>query len=162
MVLIKMSACWINCLCKCHTKTSLFFYWTPIKKFSIKVFSIKAGFLCATYVACAKCCWVTKPKLIVIALFTWLIACGLKHPIFSFSRFLSIVRICSNNTTESFISPQFWAPSWIWVGSFALDCWLVIAAAITVGLNLLPISFCTINTGRTPPCSEPTTGLKSA
>ena len=38
----------------------------------------------------------------------------------------------------------------------------VIAAAITVGLYLLPTSFCTISTGRTPPCSEPTTGLKSA
>ena len=38
----------------------------------------------------------------------------------------------------------------------------VIAAAITVGENLLPTSFCTIRTGRIPPCSEPTTGLKSA
>ena len=38
----------------------------------------------------------------------------------------------------------------------------VIAAAITVGLNRLPTSFCTISTGRTPPCSLPTTGLKSA
>ena len=38
----------------------------------------------------------------------------------------------------------------------------VIAAAITVGLYLFPKSFCTITTGRIPPCSEPTTGLKSA
>ena len=39
---------------------------------------------------------------------------------------------------------------------------LVMAAAITVGLNRLPTSFCTIKTGRMPPCSEPTTGLRSA
>ena len=38
----------------------------------------------------------------------------------------------------------------------------VIAAAITVGLCLLPTSFCTISTGRTPPCSDPTTGERSA
>ena len=42
----------------------------------------------------------------------------------------------------------------------------VICAAITskmtVGLYRLPASFCKIMTGRTPPCSEPTTGLKSA
>ena len=38
----------------------------------------------------------------------------------------------------------------------------VIAAAITVGLYRLPVSFCTISTGRIPPCSLPTTGLRSA
>ena len=38
----------------------------------------------------------------------------------------------------------------------------VMAAAITVGLYLLPTSFCTIRTGLIPPCSEPITGLKSA
>ena len=47
-------------------------------------------------------------------------------------------------------------------GRFVLSRWLVMAAAITVGLNRLPKSFCTISTGRTPPCSLPTTGLKSA
>ena len=31
-----------------------------------------------------------------------------------------------------------------------------------VGLCLFPTSFCIINTGLIPPCSEPTTGLKSA
>ena len=31
-----------------------------------------------------------------------------------------------------------------------------------VGLYLLPTSFCTTRTGRMPPCSLPTTGLKSA
>ena len=50
----------------------------------------------------------------------------------------------------------------IWVGSLALSCRLVMAAAMTVGLYRLPMSFCTISTGRTPPCSEPTTGLRSA
>ena len=38
----------------------------------------------------------------------------------------------------------------------------VMAAAMTVGLWRLPVSFCTISTGRTPPCSLPTTGLRSA
>ena len=38
----------------------------------------------------------------------------------------------------------------------------VIAAAITVGLYRFPTSFCMISTGRSPPCSEPTTGLRSA
>ena len=38
----------------------------------------------------------------------------------------------------------------------------VIAAAITVGLKRFPTLFCTISTGRIPPCSEPTTGLRSA
>ena len=36
------------------------------------------------------------------------------------------------------------------------------AATMVVGLCRLPISFCTISTGRTPPCSEPTTGERSA
>ena len=37
-----------------------------------------------------------------------------------------------------------------------------IAAQITVGLCLFPTSFWITSTGRTPPCSEPTTGLRSA
>ena len=39
---------------------------------------------------------------------------------------------------------------------------LVTAAAITVGEYLFPVSFCTTKTGRTPPCSLPTTGERSA
>ena len=54
------------------------------------------------------------------------------------------------------------ARSSIWVGSFALFIFEVIAAQITVGLCLFPTSFCIINTGLIPPCSEPITGLKSA
>ncbi len=50
----------------------------------------------------------------------------------------------------------------MWVGRRALPVWEVIAAAITVGLCLLPVSFWTMSTGRTPPCSLPTTGLRSA
>ena len=50
----------------------------------------------------------------------------------------------------------------ICVGSFVLFVCDVMAAAITVGLYLFPISFCIIRTGLIPPCSEPTTGLKSA
>lgn len=48
------------------------------------------------------------------------------------------------------------------VGSFALFILEVIAAQITVGLCRFPTSFWMTRTGRTPPCSEPTTGLKSA
>ena len=48
------------------------------------------------------------------------------------------------------------------VGSFALFILDVIAAQITVGLCRLPTSFWMISTGRTPPCSDPTTGLRSA
>ena len=48
------------------------------------------------------------------------------------------------------------------VGIFALLICDVIAAAITVGLYRLPTLFCTISTGRMPPCSLPTTGLRSA
>ena len=39
---------------------------------------------------------------------------------------------------------------------------LVIAAAMVVGLNRFPVSFCRITTGRIPPCSLPMTGLRSA
>ena len=39
---------------------------------------------------------------------------------------------------------------------------LVVAAAMIVGLYLLPTSFCKTSTGRMPPCSLPTTGLRSA
>ena len=62
----------------------------------------------------------------------------------------------------SFASPDAVALSGMCVGRFAFDCWLVIAAAITVGLNRFPTLFWTIKTALTPPCSEPTTGLKSA
>ena len=48
------------------------------------------------------------------------------------------------------------------VGRRAFPVWDVMAAAITVGLCLLPVSFWTMRTGRTPPCSLPTTGLRSA
>ena len=60
-------------------------------------------------------------------------------PIFSLRRCLSIVRTCSKSTTESFMSPEDPVSTSIWVGRFALSRWLVIAAAITVGLNLFPI-----------------------
>ena len=47
-------------------------------------------------------------------------------------------------------------------GRRALSSRDVMAAAMTVGLWRLPISFCTMSTGRMPPCSEPTTGERSA
>ena len=55
-------------------------------------------------------------------------------PMRSFSRLLSNVRTCSRSTMESFASPQEAALSEICVGSLDLSFWLVIAAAITVGL----------------------------
>ena len=38
----------------------------------------------------------------------------------------------------------------------------VSAVSLYQGGSLLPMSFCTISTGRIPPCSEPITGLRSA
>ena len=103
-----------------------------------------------------------RPKLMDRAWFTWDMEFASRLPIFSRSLRLSMVRICSSSTTESLERPQFLESSSIWVGSLDFSFWLVIAAAITVGLYRLPTSFCTISTGRTPPCSEPTTGLRSA
>ena len=77
-------------------------------------------------------------------------------------RDLSIVRICSSNMTLSRVSPQLAPVSSMCVGRRAFPVCEVMAAAITVGLWRFPVSFCTISTGRMPPCSLPTTGLKSA
>ena len=82
--------------------------------------------------------------------------------IYSFSRFLSNVLICSRSTTEFFTSRYFFALISMCVGSFALFILDVIAAQITVGLCLFPTSFWITSTGRKPPCSEPITGIKSA
>ena len=57
------------------------------------------------------------------------------------SRDLSSVRICSSSTTLSRLSPKPPAPSSICVGSRALPVYEVIAAAMTVGLCRLPVSF---------------------
>lgn len=103
-----------------------------------------------------------NPKLIIMALSTSLNLLLSNTPILLINRALSIVLICSNNTTESFSKPYVNAFNSICVGNFALLSLLVIAAIITVGLYLLPISFCTIKTGLIPPCSLPTTGDKLA
>ena len=58
--------------------------------------------------------------------------------------------------------PYCRAASSMWVGSLAFPVFEVMAAAMTVGLWRLPVSFWTMSTGRTPPCSLPTTGLRSA
>jgi len=50
----------------------------------------------------------------------------------------------------------------MWVGRRAFPVWEVMAAAMTVGLWRLPVSFWIMRTGLTPPCSLPTTGLRSA
>src|SRR5699024_10084659 len=76
--------------------------------------------------------------------------------------FLSNVRICSNNITESLSSLYLLFSISTCVGILALLILPVIAATITVGLYLLPVSFCIMTTGHIPPCSEPCTGDKSA
>lgn len=48
------------------------------------------------------------------------------------------------------------------VGKCVLSFVLVIGATMVVGLNLLPISFCRMRTGRHPSCSLPTIGERSA
>ena len=77
-------------------------------------------------------------------------------------KMLKHARTCSSSTTLSRVRPPVPALMPMWVGRFVLSCLDVIAAAITVGLWRLPTSFCTISTGRMPPCSDPTTGLRSA
>ena len=97
-----------------------------------------------------------------IAPFTRSITASGSLPIRSRRRDLSIVRICSSRITLSRVRPQLAPASSMCVGRRALPVCEVMAAAITVGLWRLPVSFCTISTGRTPPCSLPTTGLRSA
>ncbi|AAO36973.1 hypothetical protein CTC_02512 [Clostridium tetani E88] len=93
---------------------------------------------------------------------TFLISPLVIRPIFSFNLLLSKVLICSRRTTESLFNPYSSEEISTWVGNLALFICDVIAATITVGLYLFPTSFCIIITGRIPPCSEPTTGLKLA
>ena len=86
-----------------------------------------------------------SPKLTESALSTSPIEPLSRQPIFSLSRCLSMVLTCSSKTIESFASPQPSAFTEICVGRFVLSRWLVIAAAITVGLYLFPTSFCIIS-----------------
>ena len=82
------------------------------------------------------------------ALSTLAISLSESIPIYSCKRFLSIVRICSSKIIESLLRPSKSLIA-VWVGSFAFVCTrLVIAATITVGLCLFPISLEMISTGR--------------
>lgn len=85
-----------------------------------------------------------------------------KVPIFSLRRRLSNVLSCSSSATDAFFSPDSPSRSSICVGNLAFVSRLVTAHAIIVGEYLFPTSFCIISTGRTPPCSLPITGLRSA
>ena len=87
------------------------------------------------------------------------ISSGGMIPARSRRRRLSRVRICSVKMILSFARPQRSARTLICVGSRFLSWRLVMAAAMTVGLCRLPISFWMISTGRMPPCSDPSTGL---
>jgi len=78
----------------------------------------------------------------------------------SFNLLLSMVRSCSNNTKDFLFNPSTFIITCVGISDFSFL--LVIAATIVVGLCLLPISFCMISTGLSPPCSLPITGLKSA
>lgn len=73
---------------------------------------------------------------------------------------LSIVRICSSRTVDSVLRPLVIIATW--VGRAAFVFLPVIAATMVVGLCLLPVLFCKIKTGRTPPCSLPKPTPKSA
>ncbi|GEM_PF-6161396 len=120
--------------------------------------------LCSLYsfetpLCCEACC---KPRLTNKLWFTRCIISVSKRHTFSFSLCLSMVRICSNKMTESLGKSYSAADRGMCVGSFALFICDVMAAQMTVGLYLLPTSFCMISTGRIPPCSLPTTGLRSA
>ena len=63
-----------------------------------------------------------RPNEIDIALFISFIEFSSTVPIFSLSRFLSIVRTCSSRTTLSLASPELSACNGMWVGKFAFDC----------------------------------------
>ena len=80
-----------------------------------------------------------QPKLIISALSTFSFYHRISTPFF-FQSFLSSVRICSNNITES-LSNLYFSFQSLHVGIFALLILPVIAATITVGLYLLPVSF---------------------
>ena len=69
------------------------------------------------------------------------ISSGGIRPARSRRRRLSSVRICSVSTMLSLDRPQRSARTLIWVGSRFLSWRLVMAAAMTVGLCRLPISF---------------------
>ncbi len=94
--------------------------------------------------------------------FTFFIVSSSKCVILSVNLCLSIVRICSSKMTESLSNPCVAASISTWVGNFAFWICAVIAATMAVGLNRFPMSFWMISTGLTPPCSDPTTGERSA
>lgn len=100
-----------------------------------------------------------NPRLISRALFTSFITSSGNSPIFSLSLVLSMVRICSSSTTLSLGRQYFSLGSSMCVGSFAFVSREVVAAAITVGLYLLPISFCKTKTGEYRPVRCPQRGL---
>ena len=104
----------------------------------------------------------TSPKLISSASSTFSINGSSKWVILSVNRDLSIVRTCSSRITESRSNPYRSASISTCVGNFAFWICAVIAATITVGLNRFPMSFWMTRTGLVPPCSEPTTGDRSA
>ncbi len=81
----------------------------------------------------------------------WLLSGISSMPIYCFNLFLSIVWICSGKTMESLSSPSKLFTS-VCVGNFVFVCILpVIAAIMSVGLCLLPISFEMISACRVPP-----------
>lgn len=91
-----------------------------------------------------------NPRLMSNASSTSCIFSSDRYVNFSFSRFLSNVLICSSRITESLSSLYFFFSISTCVGIFALLILPVIAATITVGLYLLPVSFWMITTGLTP------------
>ena len=128
---------------------------------SVNLFNNSSKILCLfvhAQISLSSC----KPKLTAIALSTNAICFSSSLPICSRRRRLSMVRICSSRITLSRLRPTLPPAMLMWVGSRALPVWLVMAAAMTVGEWRLPVSFWTMSTGRVPPCSLPTTGLRSA
>ena len=82
-------------------------------------------------------------------------------PMHFFNRDFSIVRICSSIATES-LSGSVSLLMLTWVGNLECLSLVVIGAIIVVVEYVLPMSFCMMTTGRLPPCSQPTTGLRLA
>lgn len=147
----------------CFSSIILFYYYSFIVFANVKLFCVIFIILFCYLIASSFYFYSSKPKLTPRALFILFITVlSLMCPIFSFSLLLSIVLICSVSTTESAFKPLSPVAISIWVGNLFFPVCEVMAAAMTVGLCLFPMSFCMMMTGLIPPCSEPTTGLKSA
>lgn len=104
----------------------------------------------------------TNPRLIFRAVSTLSIVEGFNLPQYSTNRRLSMVLIWLRRIAESLFTAASGAVTITSVGYSLTPIEVVTAATMTTGLYRFATSFWMITTGRVFPCSEPTTGSKSA